>query len=61
MKLLLLLALCAAVSLAAVVKMPIHKKVTDGKTLKLRRAANKPMPSKYNARLKQGSQNSSTT
>ncbi|KAI6176370.1 Peptidase A1 domain-containing protein [Aphelenchoides bicaudatus] len=56
MKLLLLLALCAAVSLAAVVKMPIHKKVTDGKTLKLRRAANKPMPSKYNARLKQGSQ-----
>jgi len=56
MKFLLLAALCVAAISAAVVKMPIHKHMPNGKEIVLRRASNKPMPQKYGARLSKGSQ-----
>jgi len=56
MKLLLLSALCIAVAYAATSKMTIKKRMPTGSELILRRANNKPMPSKFLNRLKKGSQ-----
>jgi len=56
MKLLLLLALCVAAVSAATVTMPIHKQMPDGKTIKMRKLMNRPMPAKYTGKFKTGSQ-----
>jgi len=56
MKLLLLAALCVVAVMSAKVRMPIHKHVPSAKEIMLRRATNKPMPSKYTNRLAKGSQ-----
>jgi hypothetical protein len=56
MKLLLLVALCASVALAAKFSMPIHKQMPNGKEILLRRANQKPMPPKFYNKLAKGSQ-----
>jgi len=56
MKLLLLAALCIAVVSAGVSRMPIKKRMPTGKEIMMRRANNKPMPSKFTNRLQKGSQ-----